>query len=66
MDTKEIKDLIVKRGIKNLKEFGYPNVTKKNIFTDEIYSKMFLSMLQDNLGRGFDTEINELINKCGK
>ena len=59
-----IKAKLKQAGVKNLKEFGYPEVTTSNITTDMIYKAFFLSMLKDNLGKGFDKEINELIKEC--
>jgi len=63
MTTEEIKAKLIAAGIKNMNEFGYPNVDKHNILTDEVYSKFFLSMLKDNLGKAksVDIAINELI-----
>ena len=60
-----MKQKLIKTGIKNLNEFGYPNVNEQNILTDVIYSGFFLSMLKDNLGHGevYDKVINELINE---
>lgn len=39
---------IIRAGIRNLKEFGYPDVDEKNILTDRIYSAFFLSMLEES------------------
>ena len=61
---KEIKNKLKQAGVRNLKEFGYPEVNTDNITTDMIYKAFFLSMLKDNLGKGFDKEINELIKEC--
>lgn len=44
------RELIVKRGIANLKEFGYPSVNAENIITDYLYSKFFKSMLEESIG----------------
>lgn len=57
---------LIAAGVSNLKEFGYPSVTAENILTDQIFSKFFKSMLEDNLGKGgktVDAGINELL-KC--
>ena len=54
---------IIKNGVKNIQEFGYPNVNEDNIFTDFIYGQIFMKMLKENLGLGFDTEINHLIGR---
>ena len=59
--NQKIKDQIIKNGVKNLKEFGYLNVTTKNIVTDEVYKILFESQLNSNLGHGFDEEINSIL-----
>jgi len=61
--NQQIVNKIITNGVKNLKEFGYPAVTKENILTDEVYSMFFKNMLKDNLDQGFDEEINYLINQ---
>lgn len=58
-----LEDQIILRGVQNLKEYGYQNVDEKNIITDRIYSAFFLSMLEDNLGKGADEQITALIEK---
>lgn len=54
---------IIEAGVRNLKEFGYPNASKDNILTDPIYSAFFKSMLEDNLGKGADEAINQLLSE---
>ena len=58
-----IQKKLIENAIKNLNEFGYPDVTEKDIFTDLIYSQMFKRMLEDNKGIGFDKDINILLSK---
>jgi len=53
---------LISAGVKNLKEFGYPDVNADNILTDAIYKAFFLSMLKDNIGKGYDAPIQELID----
>jgi hypothetical protein len=48
MANKEIKDKLVAGGVKNLKEFGYPSVNASTIITDYVYSRFFISMLNEN------------------
>lgn len=43
----EIRTLLLKAGVKNLKTFGYPDVNQENILTDMIYREFFRSMLTD-------------------
>lgn len=63
MTTGQIRDAILFAGVKNLKEFGYPEVNKENILTDIVYSQFFKSMLNDNLGHDERTDaiINNLL-----
>lgn len=42
-----MEDKLIQAGIKALKEFGYPGVTKDNIITDTIYSEFFRRMLDE-------------------
>ena len=60
MTNEQIKNHLLKAGVKNLKEFGYPDVDTKNILTDIVYAGFFKSMLEDNKGNG--TQIDEVIN----
>ena len=64
MKKEEIKNHLLKAGVKNLKEFGYPNVNTENILTDEVYSKMFESMLHDN--KGHSANVDEVIGELLK
>lgn len=64
MTNQQIKELLIKAGIKNLNEFGYPNVNSQNILSDIIYGGMFISMLNDNKGQStkqVDDVIDELL-----
>ena len=58
-----IVDNIVEGVILNLKEFGYKDVNSDNIFTDYVYSRFFKSILNDNVGNGYDEEIKYLLSK---
>lgn len=48
MTPEQARETIIRQGVKNLKEFGYPSVDEKNILTDMVYSVMFKNMLEDN------------------
>lgn len=61
MTTIETK--LIEAGVKNLREFGYPDCNSENILTDQIYSAFFKSMLEDNKGKGVDKEIDALIDR---
>lgn len=59
-----VRNHLIKTGVKNLRQFGYPSVNKDNILTDYLFSQFFLSMLQDNKGSQYanvDREIDQLI-----
>lgn len=60
-----MRDKLIKAGVSNLKEFGYPLADELNILTDEVYSAFFLSILEDNFGfsREVDEEITKLIDE---
>lgn len=46
-----VRKSLLKAGVKNLKEYGYPSVNDTNILVDKIYKGFFLSMLNENLGQ---------------
>ena len=58
------KEKLIAAGVRNLKEFGYPQCNKENILTDAIFKAFFASMLKDNKGHGDETDkaIDELIS----
>ena len=64
MTNEQIKQHLLKAGVKNLIEFGYSEVNIENIMTDTIYSDFFKSMLQESKGKTkqIDEVINELLN----
>lgn len=41
---------IINSAVKNLKDYGYRNVTPQNIIIDKIYSTLFKEMLTQNKG----------------
>lgn len=53
----EIEKHLIRAGVKNLQEFGYPGCTEENILTDDIYSKFFASMLDSNLGHSAQVDV---------
>lgn len=64
MKKEQIKEHLLKAGVKNLKDFGYPSVNKENIITDIIYSDFFKEMLEQNKGQStslVDDVIDELL-----
>lgn len=61
MTNKQIREHLLKAGVKNLKDFGYSEVTTETILTDEVYKEFFKSMLEENLGNG--KQIDEVINQ---
>jgi len=57
-----IQKKLIADGVDNVKGFGYPSCDKTNILTDIIYSKFLLYMLKKKRGRGFDKDIDGLID----
>ncbi len=45
----EIRKILVEAGVKNLKEYGYPNISPETILTDYVFAAFFRSMLEDNI-----------------
>jgi len=58
-----IRKHLINAGVRNLKEYGYPDVNPSNILTDIVYVTFFRSMLRDNIGNGVDKEINALLEE---
>lgn len=65
MTNEEIRFLIIRKAIQNMKEFGYENVTTENILTDEVYKLYFKSMLDENVGQG-GNQVNIVITELLK
>lgn len=61
MNDIQIKNHLLKAGVKNLKEFGYPSVDPSNILTDIVYKEFFKSMLLDNKGKAGD-QVDKIID----
>ena len=59
----QIRDGLIKAGIQNLKDFGYPDVNKDNIMEAYIFRSFFKGMLEDSLGKNdaIDAEVNKLL-----
>ena len=64
---KKLRDQLIKAGVKNLQEFGYPTCNEQNILTDYVFKKFFLSMLKENKGirPDIDREIKALEKEIG-
>lgn len=60
-----IQNKLIKQAVKKLKMFGFTNVTKDNITTDDVYKLYFRKILLLNLGQNNDTDkvIHELLEK---
>ena len=63
MTPLQIRTALLKAGVHNLHEFGYPHCTVDNILRDMIYSRFFRSMLEENRGKSpqVDVEIEGLL-----
>ena len=57
IEMADIRAVLIGAGVKNLKEFGYPDVSVDNILTDMIYSKFFKGMLEDTIADYPGTEV---------
>lgn len=64
LDKKEIRLRLIEAGVNNLKEFGYPYANQNNILTDVVYSQIFNSMLNENMGHS--NSVDEVINEIKK
>lgn len=51
MSNDQIRLELMKKGVENLHEYGYPTASLENILTDQIFSRFFESMLRDNEGK---------------
>lgn len=60
MTKKQIREGLIKAGIKNLKEFGYPHASAANILTDLVYKKVFVSMLKSDENVNVRRDIEEV------
>lgn len=64
MTKESIKSQLIKNGVSNLKQFGYPHCNEGNILTDEVYSAFFAEMLKSNKGvrADVDSVIDDLLS----
>lgn len=60
MTDSEIRIQLILAGIKNLTEYGYKNVDKKNILTDYIFTGFFISMLESEENTGLSQQIERV------
>lgn len=66
MTNDQIKNHLLKAGVKNLKEYGYPDADVQNILTDAIFVEFFKSMLLDNKGKSsaqIDNVIDDILGE---
>ena len=63
-----MRDKLIAAGVKNLREFGYPECDASNILTDYVYASFFVRMLHDSKCRRPDVDeaIDELLAECQK
>lgn len=57
------KEILIKQGVTKLKKFGFVNVNKTNIVTDEVYTFYFSKILHEMLGVHLEADvvINQLL-----
>lgn len=60
-----IKKLIIKKGVKNLRQYGFVQVTSQSILHNRIHALFFREMLKDNLGKQpeIDSDVQQLIQE---
>lgn len=65
LSKSDIQSRLIKQGVRNLRQFGYPNCTEQNILTDDIYKAFFANMLRENRGQvaAADPAIDELLEQ---
>lgn len=51
LTDEELRGHLIKAGVSNLHEFGYPSANSENILTDEVLVAFFTVMLKENLGK---------------
>lgn len=61
MTNDQIKNHLLKAGVRNLKEYGYPDADTQNILTDTIFIAFFKTMLESNKGQS-STQIDNVID----
>lgn len=64
LTSKQIREGLITAGVKNLKEFGYPDVNAENIFTTYVYNRFFLSMVKENFG--VSTQVDPVLKELQK
>lgn len=62
-----MRERLIRAGVNNLIEFGYPHCNKQNIMTDPIYKEFFRRMLEENKGirADIDATIDSLLLEIG-
>lgn len=65
MERTKIRTLLLKSGASHLNSYGYSDCTTENILTDTVFSKLFKTLLRDNIGDSeeYDEVIDELIKE---
>lgn len=58
-------DELIMLGVKKLKKFGYSNVSKQNILSDEVYKIFFERILRERLADNYEEQedISYLLEK---
>lgn len=63
-DVLNLRNQLITAGVRNLKEFGYPEVNGDNIITDHIYSVFFRRMLEENRDANEAAMTREIADAC--
>lgn len=63
MENNKIRQVLINNGIKNLNEFGYPDVNEHNLLTDLIYASFFQSMLKQSREIATSKSMNDIVSE---
>lgn len=58
-----MRDGIIAAGVNNLREFGYPGCTAKNILVDKLYGSLFRKMVESTAEETTGTPAEEACRK---
>ena len=60
MNKNQSREDLIRNGVKNLREFGYPDCDENNILKHSILKTFFISMLKEN--KGINKEADKIID----
>lgn len=60
---KNYRNAMIDGAVRNIREFGYPDVNTENVFSEYVYSKLFEGMVEQTIG---DDLLEEMRFACQK